>query len=128
MTKTIKDKKKMPAGKEQFGIIIKSEIHKAAKKLAADMECRFSDVYSAGVLRLLDDQKSAGKQGSKRAILGREITEEIPEDDWHYFTALAEFMRSGPDSYQVQMLKALLGKFLPSSVSNLNYHLKERRA
>jgi hypothetical protein len=131
MTKTItkekKPTKRMPEGKTQFGIIVKNEIHRTAKKLAADMDCRYSDVYSAGVLRLADDQRS-GKENSEKAILGREITEDIPEQDWSYFRALAEFMRSSPDPYQVQMLKALLSKYLPQSASNLHYGLKQKTA
>lgn len=104
-------KRLMPLGKQQFGIIVPTAIHEAAKHLAVDLGCRVSDVYARGVQKLVEEWRSEGTPG-RSAVPGREITEGIAENDMAYLKALAAFLRSRPDEYKKGLLKALLAEFM----------------
>lgn len=110
--------RKMPPGKQQFGIIIRKEIHKKAKHLAADMEVAISDVYANGVLAIEEQRKSEGKDRQEIEMLAREIVDGVPREEMGYLKALAKLLRSKPEPYQLEILRSLLGRYLaPGSIS-----------
>lgn len=111
-----KQPKLMPAGKMQFGIIVPIETHKHAKHLAADMGWRISDVYSEGVKAILDAKNA--NRGPEEVALIREVTKGIDKEQWGLFRALAAFLRDKPRSDQMDMLKLILGKYLPAENHN----------
>ncbi len=99
-------KRRMPLGKEQFGIIVRTDIHRRARQLAADRGCRISAIYAEGVLKVCGEETSAKERDA--AELVREITIGVPESQWSYFREMAAFLTARPDTYRMQVLSAVL--------------------
>lgn len=106
-TAHVRPSRKLPVGKEQFGIIVPSDIHREAKHLAADLGVRISDIYASGVRKLAEDRQQSGEMAA-RAMLGREITEGVAIESWVFFRALKCFLLCNPQEQQLQMLCLLL--------------------
>lgn len=119
--------KKMPQGKDQFGIIVLREIHKAAKHMATERNTRISDVYARGIEALMDAEH-AGRGPDEMRLL-KSITRNIKKETWVYFEAVADFFRGDPadDDDKVSMLKLILGKHLPEEVESLPSKRRQAR-
>lgn len=103
---------KMPVGKMQFGIIVPVALHKKVKNLATDEEVRISDIYARGAEMALD-AKNMGLGGSREVELVKYVAKDLDKASWPLLRALGDFIRSGPSKDQMDMLKLLLGKYLP---------------
>jgi hypothetical protein len=113
-----KSERKMPPGKQQFGIIIRKDVHKKAKHLAADMELAISDIYANGVLAI-EDQYRSGDDRQQIEMLARELVDGVPKEEIGYLKGVAAFLRSKPEPRELEMLRVILGKFVaPGSVSD----------
>lgn len=102
----------MPAGKQQFGIIMDTKLHDWTKHRAVDEGKRISDIYADGIKLLMDTTSS--KRGPHETTLLKKITDRIDKQDWVLFEALADFIRSSPPADKVQMLKLILGSYMPA--------------
>lgn len=105
-------KRKMPKGKQQFGIIVPTAVHQAAAHMAVNKKYgpRISDVYTEGIKRLIADE--AGISGAEHPG----ILDGAKDEDIVYFKALRSFLATSPDPQSLQILKAVLGRHLPEEL------------
>ena len=111
------EERKMPPGKQQFGIIVPVEIHKKAQRLASDMSCRISDAYARGIQNLYN--LSETDQHPEVVEMAREITNGVDKKDWKMYQRLANFLRSNPDRQSRAMMDLILENY-PSDKESLD--------
>src|SRR4051812_32923280 len=102
---------KMPEGKDQFGIIVPKHIHREAKRMAVDLDCRISDVYTKGIESLID-AKNSGKNPQEKRLFLRHLASGLDPKKERYMEAIVDFIDSDPSPDRLEMLNMILGKYL----------------